>query len=63
MRGALLLLLAAPFLLGFGPPPALLESDDARLPMGSFALLRLDAARPPAQIGRASLVIDRKSVV
>ena len=61
------LLLVFPLLLGFGPAPTLVESDDVRLPLGGPQLRRLEAGRPPLQIGQASLIMDlasdRKSVV
>src|SRR2546426_3944907 len=52
------LLVLSPFLVGFGPPPALIESDDARIPVGRPELGGLIAGRPPLAIGEASLLMD-----
>ena len=55
-----LLFLLLPALVGFGPP-TLVESDDVRLPIGPTQLQLLEASRPPAQIGQASLIMDLSS--
>ena len=52
------LLVLFPFLLGFGPPPSLIESDDARTPVGRPELGGLTTGRPPLAIGEASLLMD-----
>lgn len=57
---AFLLLLLWPALLGFGPP-ALTESDDVRLPIGSGQLQQLGAARPPTTTAKGSLIMDLAS--
>ena len=61
VRKALFILLLSlwPSFLGFGP--ALTESDDVRLPIGSALLPQIDANRPPAITAKASLMLDLAS--
>lgn len=57
-RGWLIpLFLLGPLSLAFGPP-TLVESDDVRLPLGAQGLARIQAGRPPEQLGQASLIMD-----
>ncbi len=53
-----LLILCLPVLVGFGPSPTLVESDDSRIPIGSGQLQALAEARPPLLRGQAALIMD-----
>ena len=53
-----LLILFLPVLVGFGPSPTLVESDDSRIPIGSGQLQALAEARPPLLRGQAALIMD-----